>query len=146
MLEHFGMQTSKPVSTPLTTHFKLSSALSPQTKEEREHMLHVPYTSVVESIMYVMACTRPYISHAASMVSRYMDHLGKIHWQVVKWILWYLRWTSHVDLVHDKSSVIYKEIVGYVDSKYVGDLDGRRSLTGYIFTLCGSVISWKTTL
>ena len=91
--------------------------------------------------MYVMVCTRPYISHATSMVSRYIDHLGNIHWQVVKWILWYLRGTSHVGLVFDKSSVISKEIVGYVDSDYVGDLDGRRSLTGYIFTLYGSVIS-----
>ena len=41
---------------------------------------------------------------------------------------------------------IYGEIVGYVDSDYAGDLDKRRSLTGYVFTLCGSVISWKATL
>ena len=38
VLECFGMQASKPMSTPLTTHFKLSSDLSPQTEEEREHM------------------------------------------------------------------------------------------------------------
>ena len=38
VLECFGMQASKPMSTPLTTHFKLSSALSPQIEEEREHM------------------------------------------------------------------------------------------------------------
>ena len=59
----------------------------------------------------------------------------------MKWILRYLRWTSHVSLVYDKSSDISKEIVGYV-----GDLDSRRSLIGYVFILCGSVISWKETL
>jgi len=37
-------------------------------------------------------------------------------------------------------------VVGYVDSNYAGDLDRRRSLSGYIFTLCNSVISWKATL
>ena len=29
VLESFGMQGSKPMSTPLATHFKLSSAFSP---------------------------------------------------------------------------------------------------------------------
>ena len=41
---------------------------------------------------------------------------------------------------------IYGEIVGYVDSDYARDLDKRRSLTRYVFTLCGNVISWKATL
>src|SRR3954465_3633416 len=37
-------------------------------------------------------------------------------------------------------------IIGFVDSDYAGGLDKRRSLTGYLFTLSGSVISWKATL
>ena len=140
------MQGSKPVSTLLVAHFKLSSLLSPQTKEEMEHMSHVPYASVVRSIMYVMVCTRPNISHIVSVVSRYMDRPRKIHWQTVKWILRYLKWTSHVGLVYDKSSDISGEIVGCVDYDYARDLDRRISLSRYVFTLGGCVISWKTTL
>ncbi|KAL6334602.1 hypothetical protein AAG906_019237 [Vitis piasezkii] len=52
----------------------------------------------IGNIMYAMVYTRPDISHAISVVSRYMDHSIKIHWQVVKWILEYLRGTSHVGL------------------------------------------------
>ena len=37
-------------------------------------------------------------------------------------------------------------VVGYVDSDYAGDLDKRRSLKGYIFTVFGCTISWKATL
>ena len=48
-----------------------------------EHMSHVPYASAVRSIMYVMVCTRPNISHAVSVVSRYMDRPRKIHWKAV---------------------------------------------------------------
>jgi hypothetical protein len=33
-----------------------------------------------------------------------------------------------------------------VDSDYAGDLDKRRSLTGFVFTLSGCAISWKATL
>ncbi|KAF2308887.1 hypothetical protein GH714_022772 [Hevea brasiliensis] len=37
-------------------------------------------------------------------------------------------------------------VVGYMDSDFARDLDKRRSLTGYLFTLSGSAISWKATL
>ena len=60
-------------------------------------------------------------------------------------ILRYLRKTSHVCLVYDKSRDVSEIIVGYVDFDYVEDLN-RRSLTRYVFTLCGSVINWITTL
>ncbi|KAL0383148.1 UNVERIFIED_CONTAM: Retrovirus-related Pol polyprotein from transposon TNT 1-94 [Sesamum calycinum] len=35
---------------------------------------------------------------------------------------------------------------GYVDSNYANDRDSRRSTTSYIFTLCGSCITWKSQL
>ncbi|KAF2302149.1 hypothetical protein GH714_032974 [Hevea brasiliensis] len=37
-------------------------------------------------------------------------------------------------------------VVGYVDSHFAGDLDKKRSLTGYLFTLSVTAISWKATL
>ena len=52
---------------------------------------------------------------------------------------------THVGLVYDKNIDIFGEIFGYVDFDYDEDWD-KRSLTGYVFTLCGSVISWKATL
>ena len=36
-------------------------------------------------------------------------------------------------------------VSGYVDSDYDGDLDKRRSFTGYAFTIGGCAISWKAT-
>lgn len=37
-------------------------------------------------------------------------------------------------------------IVGYVDSYFVGDLDRRRSLTGYVFTIGGCAVNRKACL
>ena len=48
-----------------------------------EYMSHVPYASVVGSLMYAMVCTRFDLAQAISVVSRYMDKPGKEHWQAM---------------------------------------------------------------
>jgi hypothetical protein len=78
------MHYSKPVSTPIAPHFKFSSSQSSSTDSDFEYMSKVPYSSVVSSLMYVMVCSCPDFSYAISLVSRYMENLGKEHWNVVK--------------------------------------------------------------
>lgn len=147
VVEKFGMQYAKPVSVPLAPHFKLSALLSPQSDEEVQRMSRVPYSSAVGSMMYAMVCTRPDIAQAVSVVSRYMGNPGEEHWQAVKWILRYLKGTTNLGLVFDSSEGSSRGgVIGYVDSDYAGDLDKRRSISGYIFTLFGGVISWKAVL
>ena len=64
----------------------------------------------------------------------------------MKWILWYLQGTIDVCLVYDRNHNTNGSIIDYVDSDYAGDLDKRRSMIGYIFTLSRCAISWKATL
>ena len=35
---------------------------------------------------------------------------------------------------------------GYVDADFAGDIDSRKSTTGFVFTLCGTAISWTSNL
>ena len=112
---------TKPVSTPLPPHFKLSELQKPQSMDEVEHMSKVPYASTVGSIMYAMVCTHQDIAQSVSVVSKYMENSGKRHWEVVKWILRYLKGAIDVGLTFQKSEGV--SILGYVDSNYVGDLD-----------------------
>ena len=86
--------------------------------------------------MYAMVCTHPDISHAVSAVNRYMACPGKEHWQAMKWIFRYLRGIANLCLVYGRSNCS-NSITGFVDSDYAGDLDKRRSMTGYLFTLSG---------
>jgi ATP-binding cassette subfamily B (MDR/TAP) protein 1 len=39
-----------------------------------------------------------------------------------------------------------KGLVGYTDSDYTADLDKRRSLTGYMFTVGNYGVSWRATM
>ena len=84
MLHMFNMQNTKPVTAPLATHFRLSSALCPQSDEEVDYMSRVPYSSVVGSLMYDMVCSCPDLAYA---INRYMAKLGKEHWKVIQWIM-----------------------------------------------------------
>ena len=70
-------------------------------------MSNVPYSSVVGSLMYAMVCTRPDLSHAVSVVSRYMHNPGKDHWKAVKWILRYVKGTIGKGLVFDKKKLLH---------------------------------------
>ena len=85
------MNEAKPVSTPLGSHFKLSKKQSPKTEEERDHMSKVPYTSTIGNLMYAIVCTRPDIAHVVGVASKFVSSPGKQHWEVVKWILRYLK-------------------------------------------------------
>ncbi|WVZ89767.1 hypothetical protein U9M48_036131 [Paspalum notatum var. saurae] len=90
-----------------------------------------------------MVYSRPDLSHALIVISRYMANPGKEHWKAVQWIFRYLRGTANACLQFGKSK---SGFVGYVDSDYAGDLDKRRSLTGYVFTIGGCAVSWKVSL
>jgi hypothetical protein len=93
--------------------------------------------------MYDMVCSRPNLSYAMSLVSRYIANPDKEHWNVVKWIFRYLRVTSNVCLQFSRTR---KGLVGYVDSDFAADLDKKRSLTGYVFTSGGCAVSWRSCL
>ena len=95
------MLDAKPVNTPLSAHFKLSSQLCPSSNEELEYMFKVSYANVVGCLMYLMVCTRPDISHAVSVVSRYMANPVKVHWNAIKWIFRYLIGTHDFDILFD---------------------------------------------
>ena len=93
--------------------------------------------------MYAMVCSRPDIPHAMGVVIKYMKNPGKEHWNALKWVLWYLRGTSDYSITFNNNN---DSICGFVDSYFAGDLDKRRSTSGYVFTLAGGAISWKQLL
>ncbi|XP_038902271.1 secreted RxLR effector protein 161-like [Benincasa hispida] len=138
------MSSTKPIDTPSAVNARLSSVLSPQSEAEKEYMFQVPYASAVGSLMYAMVCTRLALAHTISVVSRFMGQPGKEHWQAVQRIFHYLRGTFDVGLVYGNFTECL--VTGYSDSDYAGDVDNRRSMTGYMFTLGGSIVSWKETL
>jgi hypothetical protein len=146
ILQRFNMHGSKPVKVPIPIGVKLSTDQCPKTQEEEEDMSHVPYASAVGSLMYAMVCTRPDIAHAVGVLSRYMSKPGKEHWTTVKRVFRYLRGTTSYGLCYQGRPGLDRvvDIHGFVDADWAGDLDRRRSTSGYVFNLFGGAISWMS--
>ncbi|XP_073223532.1 secreted RxLR effector protein 161-like [Cicer arietinum] len=104
------------------------------------------YASAIGSIMYVMVCSIPDISHAVSVTSVFMGNPRNTHWQAVKWIVRYLNGTLDIGLGYSKKTNDSSTNQGIVDSDFAGNLDKRRSITRYVFTLFGNPKRWKASL
>ena len=62
------MSKAKTICSPLAGYLKHSSKQCPTSEKEVKEMSKVPYASVVGSLMYVMVCTRPYMTHVVGVV------------------------------------------------------------------------------
>ena len=100
VLKKFKMNHAKKGFLPMLQGKALSKTQCPTTADERERMSKIPYASAIGSIMYAMLCTRPDVSHALSLTSRYQSDPGEEHLIAVKNILKYLRRTKDMFLVY----------------------------------------------
>jgi hypothetical protein len=126
--------------TPIDTHNKLRKA-DPDFEPTREDTKW--YQKAVGSLMYAMLGTRPDIAFAVSAVSRYAARPTQQHRSAVQRIFRYLRKTINYVLVFRGELAA---LAGYTDSDWAGDLDTRRSTSGYLFSVGSAVISWSSKL
>ena len=135
MLEKYGLQDSKPVSTPADPNVRLrkddgvSKAVNP-----------VLYQSMVGSLLYAGIATRPDISHAVGAVSKFSSKPSEAHLTTVKRIFRYLKGTTDVSLKYRKFKSA--QLIGYSDADYAGDLDDRHSTSGNVFLMCNGAVNW----
>ena len=92
--------------------------------------------------MYAMISTRPDVSYALSVTSRYQSDLGESHWTAVKNILKYLRRTKNVFLDYGGEEELV--VMGYTDASFQIDKDDSKSQSGFVFTINGDAVSWKS--
>ena len=79
-------------------------------------MSQVPCASAVESLMYVMVCTRPDLAYAVSTVNRFMSFRKATS---VKWVLRYLQGTERLGLMFQRLKTEKPMLLqGYVDADY----------------------------
>ena len=143
MLKVFGMEQCKPIATPMDKN-KLTKQDCPQTQEEQNEMRDIPYKELVGSLLYASVTTRPDIAYAVNQVSRFMSNPGMKHWQACKRILRYLKGATKTGLVLNGADRSQPLLSAYSDADWAGDVDDRKSTTGTVMMMNGSVVSWMS--
>ena len=129
------MQICKPSPAPIVKGDSFGEFQCPRNQYEIDRMKAVPYASAVESLQYAQVCTLSDLSFVIGILGRYQSNPGIEHWRMVKKALCYVQATKGLMPTYRRSDSLHLE--GYSDSDFVGDVDDRKSTSGYVFTLAG---------
>ena len=137
VLKRFGMESCKPIATPLEPGKKFHELSSDDKSFDTQI-----YQQAIGCLTYMSVTTRPDIAAAVGILSQYMKQPSKEHWMGVKRVLRYLKGTENYGIIY--SSNKEKDLIGYCDSDWAGDIDTLKSTSGYVFQLGNSAISWSS--
>ncbi len=134
ILKRWGLSDCNPCSLPISPGI--------QMHKDQDHKLdsNSDYRSIVGSLLYLSTTSRPDISTAVSIASRYLEKPASSHLKLVKGILRYLRGTIGTSITYSGEGELTLEC--YADASYASDQDDRKSTSGYLFLLGGAPISW----
>jgi transposase InsO family protein len=104
------------------------------------------YSELVGSLLYLSVCTRPDLAQAVGALARYMSRPTVEHWRVAKGVLRYVAGTANCGIIFGRVDDDGEAVVGFCDADFAGDVDTRRSTTGYVYLLHGGAISWSSRL
>lgn len=135
ILDRFQMSNCNSVTTPSDAGLKLTK------DQDGKKVDSTLFKQIVGSLMYLTA-TRPDIMHSVSVISRYMENPTELHLLAAKRTLRYLKGTTNFGVFYKKGEK--SELAGFTDSDYAGDLDDRKSTSGYVFMLSSGAVSWST--
>ncbi|XP_070029829.1 secreted RxLR effector protein 161-like [Nicotiana sylvestris] len=134
VLNKFKYLNFKFSKTPIDVSYALQN-------NEGESDSQLNYARVWESLIYIMNCTQPDIACAISKLSRFTSNPDQIHWMAMKRVLVYLKHTQNYALHYNKYPFV---IEGYSDTNWITGSCEVKSMSGYVFTIGGGVVSWKS--
>ena len=134
LLDKFDKDESNIARTLVDINLNLSKNIG-------QSISQMEYSRIIGSLMYVMNCTRPDIAYSVSKLSRYTSNPGVDHLKTIISVLKYLRYTQNYGLHYTRYPAVLE---GYSDANWISDMKDTKSTSGYVFTLGGAVISWKS--
>ena len=139
VLNKFNMKDCNPISTPVDVNSKLVKSNLDEKQCDKEM-----YQSAVGSLLYISTRTRPDIAFAVGNLAKYCSQPSLSHWTGVKRVLRYLKGTVNLGLSYHSSETL--SLTGYSDADWAGELDSRKSTSGYVFMINNVPVSWRSKL
>nr|GEX62198.1 retrovirus-related Pol polyprotein from transposon TNT 1-94 [Tanacetum cinerariifolium] len=134
-LHKFNMTECKPAPTPVNINEKL------QLLDGYEAANVKMSRSLIGRLIYLTQ-SRPDISVAVGVLSRFMHNLSRHHFGAAKRVLHYLSGTKNLEIWYRKSKEF--KLTGFTDSDWAGAIEDRKSTSGSCFILGTSVVTWNS--
>ena len=138
VVRRFKMDECRPVDSPLD----VNANKAPTSEEASAPFDTRHYRSAIGALLHLSKWTRPDLSYAVNFCARAMSKPTNSDWVNVKRILRYIKGTTQrsIHFLPQASPCL----TGYSDSDYANCPKTRKSISGFVFLLGTSPISWKS--
>ena len=134
LLRKSGYYDFKSVSTPYNVNSK-------SMKNRGESISESQYAQIIGSLLHLMSFSRPDIAYAVSRLNKYTQCPSRNHWDALTRLMRYLRDTMDYAIEYSGFSTVLE---GYNDANSISDSDETKSTSGYVFTLGGGTVTWRS--
>ena len=134
ILKKYNYFDCKPTCTPYDPSEKLFKNTGNSVRQNE-------YASIIGSLRYATDCTRPDIAYAVGVLCRFTSRPGNEHWRALERVMRYLKRTMNLGLHYGKFPAVLE---GYNDADWNTLSDDSKATSGYIFSIAGGAISWKS--
>jgi hypothetical protein len=136
IIDRYGLRTVLPRTLPMDPGMMMAGAIT------TENNWYPEYGSLVGALLFLAVCTRPDISFAVGILSKFVSRPQKQHWDAAVNLVGYLRGTPDVGVALGK--IGDGMLCGYADSDWGNDVEDRKSVSGGIVYWGSSVVSWRS--
>jgi hypothetical protein len=142
VLKLYSLWDAPPVKTPMRPGERLSKNDCPQVVNPA---LHCRYRGIIGHLSFLVQMTRPDLAYAYAELSKFCQCPGLVHMQAAERVLQYLKGTFDVGITWSDPGDLSRNVLGgWVDSDFAADPDTRRSVSGFVMSLNGGPVAWKS--
>lgn len=133
VLNWFGMNESNAIGNPMAPGYKIHK------DENGVKVNETFFKQIIRSLMY-LTVTRPDLMFTVSLISRFIANPSEMHFQATKRALRYIRGTMDYGIMYKKKG--NEDLLAFTDSDYAGDIEDRKSTSGYVFVMSNGAVAW----
>ncbi|XP_028784414.1 uncharacterized protein LOC114740432 [Neltuma alba] len=141
LLFETGMTGCKPLGVPMAQNLKLLAYNEKKNRAKDLLKEARKYRRLVGKLIY-LTITQPDISYSVQTLSQFMQMPTKAHMATARNVLRYLKAIPGLGVF--KNSKGKPKLGCYCDSDWASYPMTRRSVSGYLLKLGGSLVMWKT--
>jgi hypothetical protein len=138
VLERHGLLDYNPISIPMLNTEKLVPATDSDALADR-----ADYQQIVGEVIFAGLVARPDIMCVVSILAQFGNNPMSIHLKAAKHLLRYLKGILRLGIIYSIPSQVPH---AFSDSDWAGDVNSRRSRTGYLIKLNNGAIIWRIIL